>query len=90
MKIGYRVAELHDVGKYTADLVQISYWKRFGPDLNQVRKIAYRCRELSIPYVIHPVFTPLSEIRKDLREKNLDELTMLADLADPVQPPRAD
>ncbi len=82
MKIGYRVVEIDDVGKYPADLVQISYWKTFGPDLDQVKKIALRCRELSIPYVIHPVFTPLSETRPDLSEKNLEELMMLAGLAD--------
>jgi sugar phosphate isomerase/epimerase len=82
MKIGYRVVEFNDVGRYPADLVQISYWRTFGPDLNQVRKIASRCRELTIPFVIHPVFTPLSETRPDLRKKNIDELNLLADLTD--------
>ena len=82
MKIGYRVAYKDEVGTHPADLVQISYWKRFGPTLEEVEETAARCRELKLPYVIHPVFTPLSETRPAHREKNLKELTRLARLTD--------
>lgn len=82
MKIGYRVAFKEEVGAHRADLVQISYWKRFGPTLKQVEETAARCRELDVPYVIHPVFTPLSETRPEYRKQNLEELTRLARLTD--------
>jgi sugar phosphate isomerase/epimerase len=82
MKIGYRAVDKEDIGRFPVDLVQISYWKTFGPDIAQIKKIASRCRELEVRYVMHPVFTPLSETRAGLREKNLEELTTLARMAD--------
>jgi len=82
VKIGYRVAAKEDINRYPADLVQISYWKRFGPSLEEIREMASACREISLSYVIHPVFTPLSETRPGLREENLMELTALAEMAD--------
>jgi sugar phosphate isomerase/epimerase len=82
IKIGTRVAGPEEVGKVPVDLIQISYWKRFGPDLAGIEKAVARCREMQIPYVIHPVFTPLSEIRPDLRIKNRKELITLAQWAD--------
>ncbi len=82
MKLGTRVAGKNEVGRFPVDLIQISYWKRFGPTLPEIKETADLCREKGIPYVIHPVFTPLSETRSGLREKNLEELTSLARIAD--------
>lgn len=82
MKIGYRAPAKQELMRYPADLVQISYWKRFGPNLGEIREMAALCREHGLPYVIHPVFTPLSETRPGPREENLKELTWLAGLAD--------
>ncbi len=82
MQLGYRIAKKEEVGLYQADLVQISYWKRFGPDLNEIKEMAARCRNGGIRFVIHPVFTMLSETRPAPREENLEELLLLAELAD--------
>lgn len=82
MKIGYRISKSDDIGRYPADLVQISYWKIFGPNLDEIGEMASRCRKAGVRYVIHPVFTPLSEVRPDVREKNLKELFALARMAD--------
>ncbi len=82
MQLGYRLSKKEEVGLYRADLVQISYWKRFGPNLNEIKETAARCRDRGIRFVIHPVFTMLSEIRPAHREKNLEELLTLAELAD--------
>lgn len=82
MKVGYRVANRNDVGRFPADLVQVSYWKRFGPDLVHIKEIVSRCRELGIPYVLHPVFTPLSETLPELRDNNTKELSDFARMAD--------
>jgi sugar phosphate isomerase/epimerase len=82
MEIGYRVAFKNEVGCFPADLVQISYWKRFGPTLEQIEETVGRCQTLGVRYVIHPVFTLLSETRPGHREKNREELTRLATLTD--------
>lgn len=82
MKIGYRATNREEITRYPADLLQISYWKRFGPTLEEVEAMASRCRELKIPYLLHPVFTPLSETDPDLRKKNLEELTRMAHMTD--------
>ncbi len=82
MQLGYRISKKEEVGLYRADLVQISYWKRFGPDLNEIQETAARCRDGGIRFVIHPVFTMLSETQPAQREENLEELLMLAGMAD--------
>ncbi len=82
MQLGYRVSKKEEVGLYRADLVQISYWKRFGPDLKEIKETAARCRDGGIPFVIHPVFTMLSETNPAKRDENLEELLLLAELAD--------
>jgi len=82
MRLGTRVMSKDEIGRFSVDLIQISYWKRFGPTLSEVEETAFRCREQGVPYVIHPVFTPLSETRTGLKEENLKELTTLARMAD--------
>ena len=82
MQIGYRVAAIQDIGRYPADLVQISYWGRFGPSLDQVRAMTEQCRGRGIPYVIHPVFTSLSETDPERGRANRRELLELASMAD--------
>lgn len=82
MKTGYRVFDKNQVGTLPADLIQISYWKTFGPDMDEIREMASRCREFGLGFVIHPVFTALSETRPGFRERNTEELVTLARMAD--------
>lgn len=55
MKIGHRIIEPEEADRWGGELIQISLYKNYGGSYDVARRCAERCRELGLPYVLHPV-----------------------------------
>jgi hypothetical protein len=76
MRVGYRITSPEEVGRWEADLVQISAYRGGRDNLNRIERCAAACKEKGVPFVIHPVSYPL------LDERSFRELLDMAKLAD--------
>jgi sugar phosphate isomerase/epimerase len=82
MIFGYRITKKDDVGLYSADLVQISFYNGWGMGIEGLEEITSLCKEKKIRYVIHPVNFFLSETRLKEREETMEVLRRAARLTD--------
>jgi sugar phosphate isomerase/epimerase len=63
MRVGYRVTEPEEVGRWGADLVQISLYRGYSDNLARMERIVRACQAKGVPYVLHPVSYPLLDTR---------------------------
>jgi hypothetical protein len=59
MRIGYRVVNPDDVGRWEGDIVQVSLYRGLGDNLRIMEECVRACVEKGMPYVLHPVSYPL-------------------------------
>jgi len=78
MLYGYRVTDREEVGLYSADLIQISFYHGWGMGLAELEDVVSSCRDKRIRYVIHPVNFFLSETRPREREATMEALRLMA------------
>lgn len=71
MRIGYRIRSEDEVGYCGLTLAQISLWRNGRHSLDDVKRLAQRCRTEGIRYVIHPINFFISETRPEARGENL-------------------
>lgn len=77
MRVGTRVVYPEEVGRWEADLVQISVYRGHRGNLHRMRQCAAECRKRGLSFVVHPVgYSLLEEEPEDLRE-----MAQCADLA---------
>lgn len=76
MIIGTRVLYPEEVGKWDAELVQISVYHGMEGNLDLMKGCVRACRETGMPFVIHPVGYSL------LQGKTLPDIMEMADHAD--------
>jgi len=55
MRIGHRIIEPQEAGRWEAELLQISVYKNWGGSHDVARRCAERCAETGLPHVLHPV-----------------------------------
>jgi sugar phosphate isomerase/epimerase len=75
MRIGYRIIEPQEAGRWRGELVQISVYKNWGGSFDVARDCAERCREVELAHVLHPVGFSL------LDEGDVETVLGLLDLA---------
>lgn len=80
MRIGSRVVHPEEVGRWEADLLQISVYRGWKGGLKLMRQSASMCRERGMPYVVHPVGYSLSAGDPGMQGEVM-EMAALADLA---------
>jgi sugar phosphate isomerase/epimerase len=76
MVIGSRVLYPEEVGRWDAEILQISVYRGMKNNLKLMKKCAKRCRDAGIPYVIHPVSYFL------LDNKRIKEIWEMAEWSD--------
>lgn len=76
MKIGSRALTPREVGLYQVDIIQVAFYDGGSGGIRTMEACARRCRELEIPFVLHPVGYTL------LYGPHLEELREAAGLAD--------
>lgn len=75
MRIGYRVVDPGEVGKWGGELVQISLYRGRGNNSKRLAEISRACHERSMSYVLHPVGYSL------LMPEDLGDLRLMAEQA---------
>ncbi len=76
MKTGSRVLSPGEVGLYDVDIIQVAFYEGGSDGIRAMEACACRCRELNIPFVLHPVGYTV------LYGPHRDELMQAAKLAD--------
>jgi sugar phosphate isomerase/epimerase len=75
MFTGYRVVSPQEVGRWEADLIQISAYGGGQDNIRRIRRCAEACTRMGIQYVVHPVSCPV------LDQRNFDDLMEIAGMA---------
>jgi hypothetical protein len=78
----YRVTQPEEVMQFPADFLQVSVFWGWPNALETMLKTVDACRGHAIPYVIHPVEYPLSELRPERRRIVMEDLSVMAKNAD--------
>jgi sugar phosphate isomerase/epimerase len=70
MRIGTRIVNPEEVGRWNAEIVQISVYRWKKNNLKRMKSCARTCRDANIRFVVHPVgyFLMKEEMLSDLRE----------------------
>jgi sugar phosphate isomerase/epimerase len=76
MIIGTRVVHAEEVTRWDAELLQISVYRFWEDSINVMKQTASACRDVNIPYVIHPVGYTV------MNEETFGDITMMARLSD--------
>jgi hypothetical protein len=76
MTIGTRVVHQEEIGVWNAELLQISIYCEMKDNIEIMKDCVYKCRDMGIRYVIHPVSYSL--LQKDL----FKELLKIAEFSD--------
>jgi hypothetical protein len=76
MRIGHRVVNPGDVGRWEADLIQITVYRGMPGNLRLMHECAGACRRKGIPFVVHPVSYRV------LHEGSMEDLRVMAGDAD--------
>lgn len=82
MKFGYRVTEKDEVGRYPADLLQVSAFYGWPRALEKLLETVEACRTNNIRYVVHPVDYRLSDPRPFVRPRIMEDVRIMASHAD--------
>ncbi len=78
MQCGYRVTEPHEIGRFPADFLQVSVFRRWPNAMSTMLATVDACRAAHVRYVIHPVEYTLSELRPERRKILMDDLRIMA------------
>ena len=76
MIIGTRVVYAEEVSRWDAELLQISVYRFWEDSINVMKQTASACKDVNIPYVIHPVGYTV------LNDETFGDITMMARLSD--------
>jgi hypothetical protein len=74
----YRVTLPEEVMRFPADFLQVSVFWGWPNAMETMLKTVDACRSAAIPYVIHPVEYPLSELRPERRNIVMEDLSVMA------------
>ena len=68
--------------QFSADFLQVSVFWGWPDAIEIMLKTVATCRSRAVPYVIHPVEYPLSELRPERRKVVMEDLSIMARNAD--------
>ncbi|MBP1729615.1 MAG: hypothetical protein H6Q55_44 [Deltaproteobacteria bacterium] len=78
IRLAYRVTRSEEVMRFPADFLQVSVFWGWPNAMETMLRTVEACRSLAIPYVIHPVEYPLSELRPERRKIVMEDLSVMA------------
>jgi hypothetical protein len=78
----YRVTTPDEIGRFPADFLQVSVFRRWPNAIDSMFKTVAACHASHMRYVIHPVEYPLAELRPEKRIIMMDDLRTMAQHTD--------